>query len=499
MQIRELARDRLELTAGQYVGVVELDACEIRVRPKYLGEDLDVLRLVAYAAAGDSPSLDAPRSVAQGSPNLRDLVALLVTEHCERLLAHGVRRDYVTLEEDLPAVRGRLLADRQMLRHPGQLDRLACRFDEQEADVPDNRLCAAATDLAARTTRSPAVRARARRVAAQFAQFAPTPLGDPRTALARIDYHRHNEHYRPAHRWAALLLTGGGIGDLFARGPLASRAFLVDMNRLFESFVTRLLTEASAGTGCTVRGQSRERGVLRNELTGLPYSEVRPDLMLVGHRGGAAFSRPVDVKYKLFGSGKNSARPISIRPSCTPTRSPRSLTVGRRPACCCTPGGPVAPRESVAVRHWGGGTSARVRSLPLELPPLLDALAAGGPRKQEALAHVWDQAVASPPHFRPFAGWLATHSCRPAGCTFRFNDLAMRPERSATGRIRCLFKVARQRRTLSRSSRRSSSRTPSVVAVPVDRPGHQAAQAGQVPCGLYVPQLVPLTRQSSAC
>lgn len=394
MQVRELARDRLELTAGQYVGVVELDACEIRVRPKYLGEDLDVLRLVAYAAAGDSPSLDAPRSVAQGSPNLRDLVALLVTEHCERLLAHGVRRDYVTLEEDLPAVRGRLLADRQMLRHPGQLDRLACRFDEQEADVPDNRLCAAATDLAARTTRSPAVRARARRVAAQFAQFAPTPLGDPRTALARIDYHRHNEHYRPAHRWAALLLTGGGIGDLFARGPLASRAFLVDMNRLFESFVTRLLTEASAGTGCTVRGQSRERGVLRNELTGLPYSEVRPDLMLVGHRGGAAFSRPVDVKYKLFGSGKKLGT-ADLYQAFLYAHSLAKEPDGGPPTCVLLhPGGPVAPRESVAVRHWGGGTSARVRSFPLELPPLLDALAAGGPRKQEALAHVWDQAVA---------------------------------------------------------------------------------------------------------
>ncbi|MER5256855.1 hypothetical protein [Streptomyces sp. NPDC002855] len=393
IDIRELARDRLELNAREYVGVVELDACEIRVRPKYLGEELDVLRMAAYATAGDCPSLDAPRTVAHGSPNLRDLVALIVTEHCERLLSHGVRRDYVTFEEDLPAVRGRLLADRQLLRHPGRLDRLACRFDEHESDVPDNRLCAAAADLAARTTRSPTVRARARRVASQFAQFAPTPLGDPRTALAQLDYHRHNEHYRSAHRWAALLLTGGGVKDLFARGPLTSRAFLVDMNRLFESFATRLLIEASTDTGCTVRDQSRERGMLRNELTGLPYSEVRPDLMMSGRRGGAAFRRPVDVKYKLYGSGKKIST-ADLYQAFLYAHSLAEEPDAEPPTCVLLhPGGPGAPRQSIAVRHRGGGTSARVRSLPLNLPSLLDALTVGGATKQEALTRVWGQAL----------------------------------------------------------------------------------------------------------
>ncbi|MFG2649653.1 McrC family protein [Streptomyces sp. NPDC048436] len=394
IRIRELADDRLELTAGQYVGVVQLDACEIRIRPKYLGEELDVLRMVAYAADGSCPPLDALRAIAQGAPNLRDLVALLVAEHCERLLAHGVHRDYVTVEEDLPAVRGRLLADRQVMRHHGRLDRLACRFDEHDADVLDNRLCAAAVDLAARTARSPAVRARARRAAAQFAQFAPTPLGDPRTALARLDYHRHNEHYRPAHRWAALLLTGGGVGDLFAFGPLVSRAFLIDMNTLFESFATRLLTDASAGTGCRVRDQSRERGVLHDELTGRPYSEVRPDIMISGHRDGTAFRRPVDVKYKLYGSGKKLAT-ADLYQAFLYAHSLAQQPDGEAPTCVLLhPGDRAAPRASVAVRHWTGGTSARVRSLPLELPSLLDALAAGGPGLRDALARVWGQALA---------------------------------------------------------------------------------------------------------
>ncbi|WP_405661792.1 McrC family protein [Streptomyces sp. RK9] len=391
LTVRELAGGRLEITAYQHVGVVRLDACEIRVRPKYLGEDLDVLRMLAYANDGTCPPLDAHRTAADGAPNLRDLVALLVTEHAERLLGHGVRRDYVTSEDELPAVRGRLLVDRQVLRLYGRLDRLACRFDDHDPDVLDNRLCAAATDLAARTTRDPAVRARARRAAARFAALAPGPLGDLRTALAGLDYHRHNEHYRAPHRWSALLLGGGGIADLFAAGPLASRAFLVDMNTLFESFTTRLLTEAAAGAGTTgyaVHDQSRQRGVLHDERTGTPYSEIRPDVLVTG----PDLCLPVDVKYKLYEAGARGGKlsTADLYQAFLYAHALARQPDGRMPTCVLVhPGGSSAPRESVAVRRWDGGTSARVRSLPLDLPGVLREL--DGPGRAGALRRVWDQ------------------------------------------------------------------------------------------------------------
>ncbi|WP_369262666.1 McrC family protein [Streptomyces sp. R35] len=391
LQVRELAGGRLELTAGPSVGVVRLDACEIRVLPKYVGEELDVLRMLEYAAGRGLPALDAARTVRGGAPHLRDMVALLVTEQCEQLLARGVRRDYVTVEDDLPAVRGRLLADRQVLRHYGRLDRLACRYDEHDTDIVDNRLCGAAVDLAARTARSPAVRARARRAADRFAQVAPTRLGDLRTALAGLDYHRHNSHYREAHRWAALLLSGGGIADLFSPGPLASRAFLIDMNVLFESFATRLLREAATGTGFTVRDQSRHRGVLRDELTGRHYSEVRPDLLISGSLDGEPLRRPVDIKYKLYDSRKLAASDLyqAFLYAQALSRQPGDSM----PTCVLLhPGGMSAARESVAVRRWDGTTSARVRSVSLDLPSLLGAL--GGAEQPMALARVFRAVLA---------------------------------------------------------------------------------------------------------
>ncbi|MFD8566049.1 McrC family protein [Streptomyces sp. NPDC059639] len=389
LRVRELTGGRVEVSAGPHVGVVSLDGCEIRVEPKYLGTGLDVLRMVHYALGNAPEALTVPRTFTDGAPHLRDLVALMVTTHAEQLLARGVRRDYVRREAPLPAVRGRLLPDRQLLHHYGQLDRLACRYDDFDTDIVDNRVCAAAADLAARTTSSLTVRARARRVAGRFAQYAPTRPADVRADLGRLTYHRHNEHYRPAHFWSALLLTGGGLDDLFGAGPLAARAFLIDMNELFELFATRLLAEAAAGTGTgtglTVEGQSRHTHVLWNERTARPYSEVRPDVLIRGGTDALPFVRPVDVKYKLYATRKVSTADLyqAFLYAHALARDP-----GDAPPTCVLlhPGGVSGDRAAVAVRRWDGSTSARVRPVPLDLHAALGALES--PRRAEFLSEL---------------------------------------------------------------------------------------------------------------
>ncbi|MFH9724493.1 McrC family protein [Streptomyces sp. NPDC017254] len=386
LRVRELTGDRLEVTAGPYVGVVRLDACELRVLPKYLGGDLDVLRMLDYAWGGTGAALPLGQDFTGGTPHLRDLVALMVTEHAERLLRHGVRGDYLTREDDLPVVRGRLLPDRQLIRHHGRLDRLACRFDEHDADIVDNRLCAHAVERAARTARSPEVRSRARRAAARFAGYAPGPLGDLRSAVSQLVYHRQNEHYRPAHLWARLLLSGGGIQDLFTAGPLASRAFLVDMNQLFEAFVTRLLREGAAAAGVRADAQSRQRRVLFDEVTGAPYSEVRPDVLISGTRDGAPFRLPVDVKYKLY-----DRRKLSTQDLYQAFLYAHALSGSPGRCSLVHPGDAGASGATVSVRGADGGVSAVVRAVPVDLRAVLGELA--GPEPVKAPARLFGEVL----------------------------------------------------------------------------------------------------------
>ena len=280
-------------------------------------------------------------------------------------------------------LRGRLLPERQLLHRYGRLDRLECRYDERSTDVLDNRLCAAALALAARTTTASEVRSQARRLAADFAALCNPDGLDHRQGAAELHYGRHNTHYRPAHRWALLLLSGGGIRDLFSSGTVDERVFLLDMNRLFEDFVTRLAGRAFAPLGITVRAQSRHGGVLVHEESAVTHTEIRPDLLLTAGHGPTAWRRPLDVKYKLYSDRKLS--PSDLYQAFLYSRA-LSADAGADAAPQCLvvyPSEGRVPPRTVAVRTAGGHLAARITAHALDMPVVLGALAAG--REAEAL------------------------------------------------------------------------------------------------------------------
>lgn len=299
IRLRWLHDGALLIDAGPHIGVVNLDCAAIHVTPKLVGSELDVLQMLDYAAGIDSLHHIARLQELGTGLNLRDLVCLLLTRECDKLLRHGLRRDYLRREESLPVLRGRLLVDRQILRRFGRLDQLECRYDERSSDIDDNRLCAAALQLAAYTAQAPHVRGAARRLAADFTAQCTTTGFDARTAVEHLIYHRANEYYRDAHRWARMLLGKTALSDLYTGSGTTTPAFMINMNVLFEDFVTRLLHQAAVGTGIRVRPQDPLHGVIRTQ-DGHRYATIIPDIQLIRGHGPTAWRRSIDAKYKLY-------------------------------------------------------------------------------------------------------------------------------------------------------------------------------------------------------
>jgi 5-methylcytosine-specific restriction enzyme subunit McrC len=201
-------------------------------------------------------------------------------------------------------VRGRLLGDRQILRHFGRIERIECRFDERTADIVENRVLAAALDLLSRRVRSPAVARQVRQLQAIFGS-ACGAADRHEIALARNEfiYHRLNAHYEPAHSFAWLVFDGFGIEELLAPGSDRCFAFLIDMNRVFELFCERWVARLLRGSDWRVNPQSPCRSILWNASSNKSWGSVRPDL-LIAHRSGEGASLPVDAKYKLYDQHK---------------------------------------------------------------------------------------------------------------------------------------------------------------------------------------------------
>ena len=131
---------------------------------------------------------------------------------------------------------------------------------------------------------------------AELASVGPTDTGFYRE---RLTYGRRNERYRTAHELSLLMMERLGVDDLYGSGPTDSFAFLIDMNDVFESFVTAAIREAFTGERWSVSSQRRETSVIRNRTTGKRYASIIPDLVLSDGR----VQVPFDCKYKLYGEG----------------------------------------------------------------------------------------------------------------------------------------------------------------------------------------------------
>ncbi|MBA2276212.1 MAG: hypothetical protein H0W06_00485, partial [Chloroflexia bacterium] len=277
------------LNPRQFVGLVTLPSGRSLVcRPKVPARNLFAM----IGAALDLPDLfhDAP----VGVDRVEDVIELIIDRFAslmEERVDRGLYRAYVETEENLAMVRGRIVAAEDLRRNHVLRHRTWCRFAEYSWDVPENRVLRQVARLLAGWGLSACLRHRLLRLAAALEEISPG-----RYVAADLDrwaYHRLNEDYRPLHRLCQLFLEGASLAE--AAGAFDISSFLIDMNHLFEAFVTRTLRE-HAPTGTTVRPQAHI------SLDQAGTVAMRPDIV-VRHTDRMALV--ADCKYKRLDIGQH--------------------------------------------------------------------------------------------------------------------------------------------------------------------------------------------------
>jgi 5-methylcytosine-specific restriction enzyme subunit McrC len=369
-------RNGVRVETRSWVGVLRFEEWEVRVVPKLSGGDPGVAAMVhATAGLGSLRALSGLRTLHASGATLLDLLAMLFARECESVVRAGLLSDYVEREDALPAVRGRILADRQVLERFGQVDRVICRYEERESDVWENQLLASALAQVAPRVRHLEARSHLLRLRALFADVCPSPPPEWRSP-SEDDYHRLNEHYRSAHTLASLLLQSMGIRELLRAGTHRGFAFLLDMNALFERFVSRMVEHALAGQGLRVHRQRQDR-LIWDVDRGAPYVRIIPDLLVEGAPGSRL---SIDAKYKAYDARKLS--PADVYQGFLYAQA----YGGARPdgvaqAMVLFPcGGGTLQRRRLRVRDGAGADLAELTAVGVPLSPAIEELAAkGGP------------------------------------------------------------------------------------------------------------------------
>ena len=293
-----LEHGRKGLRARGVVGVIATPDCQLEILPKIEAagesdpEKAELRRrLIHMLAVAWNIRIDA--GVLTRLDWQRDtILELLIRLFCGKLadaVRLGMPRQYIDLEDDLPALRGRLDVTRQFSTLAVSPQKLACRFDALSPDIALNQVMRAAIGKLSRLAQALDNQRALRELSFAYADISEVSPDALRWDLIVLD--RTNTRWRELLSLARLFL--GDRHQQTSAGTIDGHALLFEMNVLFEEYVARLLARAFAGTDLRVSAQGGARDCLFEGKTG--RFRTRPDLII---RLDSRIVLIIDTKWK---------------------------------------------------------------------------------------------------------------------------------------------------------------------------------------------------------
>lgn len=238
------------LRTSSKVGAVEVGGLSVIIEPKIgVGQ---LISLACYAMGrghDDLVKFGDDFAYAEQSA-LPEFLAQALASAAEKAFARGLLRGYVEREEALQTVRGRIRFDDQIRRRFGLPLPVEVRYDEFTDDVLLNRLVKAANWRLRRAgPLSSGTRRRLGRIDALLDGVSLCRY--PRNAVPEVKFDRLNGHYRDVVALARLILRYGAYEA--ERGEVRASGFTMDMNEVFQEFLTAALREKLAPYGGKLR------------------------------------------------------------------------------------------------------------------------------------------------------------------------------------------------------------------------------------------------------
>lgn len=299
-----LSDHHTHLTAKQMVGVIAAPGCSLEILPKIDGDArendetirtrlVSMLDVALGLKLGDGQAL----AMARQKETLLDILIRLFADRLMAEARRGLPRAYLTQEDDLAALRGRLDVIRQFTHHAVRPDRLACRFDSLMADTPLLRIMKACVLMLRRDARSVETQRRLDELRFLLSEVSDVPVTALPWAQVRID--RTNRRWETLYGLAKLFLKREWQRTNHDAKSSQGITLLFAMNDLFEAYIAALARRALRDSDLTVHSQGGLRYCLMEEgESGRQRFQTTPDILI--KRDGQV-AMVIDTKWKLIG------------------------------------------------------------------------------------------------------------------------------------------------------------------------------------------------------
>ncbi|MEW9873515.1 restriction endonuclease [Arthrobacter sp. HS15c] len=268
------------------VGSVRTSTVQLDIRPK---DRLGLSRLLFLLSYAGNQGFRNDSVAAAEDRDLWSALAESLAQLTERALGRGVLQGYLTVDESLRTVKGRIRISDQISRRPGMLVPLEVSYDEFTEDIAENRILRAALDRMGKVPGvRPEVLSRLRQLKGKLDAVTRLPSGAPPPPWSPS---RMNVRYHAVLRLAELILRNASAEA--GEGKQQTASFVVDMAQVFGDFVGAALRQAMAAYPGELR--LRYNALLSEAVDDADRLSVRPDAVhLLGGRPVVVY----DAKYK---------------------------------------------------------------------------------------------------------------------------------------------------------------------------------------------------------
>lgn len=238
---------------------------------------------------------DSAQLAAANMPLLEVFVGefLLAVDH---VVKRGLRSDYMAHQDNLFALRGKLLIAQQIRQNLHRADRFFAEYDEFSPNRPENRLLHSALRGVLSMSASPAHQRLARELYFVFAGIPESVHINRDFQRVRLD--RGMAYYTDALAWARLILEEQS--PLTGVGAHQAPSLLFPMEKVFEAFVAQHLPK-QLNSPYLLKSQVRSEFLVQhNEQY---WFQLKPDLLI---QEGGQHRLVLDTKWKLLDSRESS-------------------------------------------------------------------------------------------------------------------------------------------------------------------------------------------------
>ena len=185
--------------------------------------------------------------------NLYDLFINMYLQEVRHLIKHGIKSNYIEIEENLHYYKGKLLINQQVRNNPAHKERFYVSYEEFHPNSTENRLVKTTLIKLQKLTASAENAKEIRQLLTSFELVEPSV--NYAKDFSKIAINRNNKEYEMLLQWAKVFLMNKSFTTF--SGTTTARALLFPMESVYESYVAQQVKKIMEPEGWEVSTQDK--------------------------------------------------------------------------------------------------------------------------------------------------------------------------------------------------------------------------------------------------